>query len=56
MTSNPQIARAHSAAEQAARGFGFTDYAELNQSNNEQAKAAARAAFDIALSDYAMEE
>tara|TARA_R110001583_G_scaffold64030_6_gene186626 strand:+ start:1590 stop:1772 length:183 start_codon:yes stop_codon:yes gene_type:complete len=43
------IEKAHNAAEEAAKGFGFSSYAELNESVDEQAKEAARAAFDEAL-------
>ncbi|MEZ8187858.1 hypothetical protein ACED29_18805 [Shewanella sp. 5S214] len=41
------IEKAHNAAEEAAKGFGFSSYAELNESVDEQAKEAARAAFSF---------
>lgn len=55
MIPNPQITLAHKAAEQAAREFGYSDYAELNKSGNEPLKQAARAAFDKAYRDCPVE-
>jgi nucleoid-associated protein YgaU len=44
-----QTEKAHRAAEEAAKNFGYLSYADLNESVDEQAKEAARAAFDEAL-------
>ncbi|GIU41010.1 hypothetical protein TUM3794_20380 [Shewanella colwelliana] len=52
---NPQIILAHKAAEHAAKESGFSCYADLNESNNETAKEAARAAFDNALAGSPVE-
>ena len=43
------IDNAHKAAEEAAKSFGYSSYAELNESVDELAKQAAIAAFDEAL-------
>ena len=43
------IENAHYAAEEAAKGLGYSSYAELNESVDEQAKDKARAAYDAAL-------
>ncbi|MBW0298701.1 hypothetical protein B4P00_21255 [Shewanella xiamenensis] len=52
MIPNSQTTIAHKAAEQAAKEFGYSGYAELNESGNEPAKQAARAAFDKAFTNY----